>query len=92
MSANSLWTTQATIEADQVILKLDIEGHECKALPREIILGSSEKRIPFIFIEWMHLVRSADNRTDVNYMLWHNLSSNGNVQAPYYGIVHSGYE
>ena len=47
---------QATIEAEQVILKIDIEGYECKALPKEIILGSSGKWIPFIFIEWGWLV------------------------------------
>ena len=47
---------QAVIEAEQVILKMDIEGYECKALPKEIILGSSGKWIPFIFIEWSWLV------------------------------------
>jgi len=45
----------ATIKAEQVILKIDIEGYECKALPEEIIMGSSGKRIPFIFLEWGQL-------------------------------------
>ena len=49
-------SNQATIEAEQVILKIDIEGYECKALPEEIIMGSSGKWIPFIFIEWGQLV------------------------------------
>ena len=48
--------SQATIEAERVILKIDIEGYECKALPEEIIMGSSGKRIPFIFLEWGQLV------------------------------------
>ena len=39
-----------------MILKIDIEGYECKALPEEIIIGSSGKRIPFIFLEWGQLV------------------------------------
>ena len=49
-------STQATIEAKQVILKMDIEGYECKALPEEVIMGSSGKWIPFIFLEWGKLV------------------------------------
>ena len=47
---------EATIEAERVILKIDIEGYECKALTEEIIMGSSGKKIPFIFLEWGHLV------------------------------------
>ena len=47
---------QATIAAERVILKIDIEGYECKALPEEIIMGSSGKKIPFIFLEWGQLV------------------------------------
>ena len=56
MQESKILLNQATIEAEQVILKIDIEGYECKALPKEIILGSSGKWIPFIFIEWGQLV------------------------------------
>ena len=34
-----------------MILKMDIEAYECKALPKEIIMGSSGKWIPFIFLQ-----------------------------------------
>ena len=47
---------QASIEAEEVILKIDIEGYECKALPEDVIMGSSGKQIPFIFLEWGQLV------------------------------------
>ena len=58
ISNSSNFSPQATIEAERVILKIDIEGYECKALPEEIIMGSSGKRIPFIFLEWGQLVCS----------------------------------
>ena len=47
---------QASTEAEQLILKIDIEGYECKALPEDVIMGSSGKWIPFIFLEWGQLV------------------------------------
>ena len=49
-------SNQASIGAEEVILKIDIEGYECKALPEDVIMGSSGKRIPFIFLEWGQLV------------------------------------
>ena len=61
-------STQATIEAKQVILKMDIEGYECKALPEEVIMGSSGKWIPFIFLEWGKLV-SCQNKHYVKLIL-----------------------
>ena len=36
----------------------DIEGYECKALQPEVILGRTGKTIPYIFLEWMALVRA----------------------------------
>ena len=82
-----MFAPQGTIEAERVILKIDIEGYErvqnlalsvfvvilvdfekiweyktslsryeCKALPEEILMGSSGKKIPFIFLEWGQLV------------------------------------
>ena len=41
-----------TIESKEIILKIDIEGYECKALQPEILLNKVGKFIPFIFIEW----------------------------------------
>ena len=44
-----------TIENQEIILKMDIEGYECKALQREILLNKVGKFIPFIFMEWLQL-------------------------------------
>ena len=44
-----------TIESKEIILKIDIEGYECKALQPEILLNKVGKFIPFIIIEWSHL-------------------------------------
>jgi len=46
----------ATIPTKTVIVKLDIEGYECKALQPEILLGKSGKYIPYIFLEWAHVL------------------------------------
>ena len=40
------------IESNVIILKMDIEGYECKALQPEILQNKVGKFIPFIFIEW----------------------------------------
>ena len=37
---------------------MDIEGYECKALQPEVLLGRTGKTIPYIFLEWMALVRA----------------------------------
>ena len=63
----------STIPTSTVILKLDIEGYECKvsffltfpsafrmclqALPIPILLGETEFSIPVIFLEWAIVVR-----------------------------------
>ena len=44
-----------SIEGKEIILKIDIEGYECKALQPEILLNKVGKFIPFIIIEWVHL-------------------------------------
>ena len=44
-----------TIEGKEIILKIDIEGYECKALQPEILLNKVGKFIPFIIIEWLQL-------------------------------------
>ena len=47
----------ATIATTTVIVKMDIEGYECQALQEEVLLGRTGKSIPYIFLEWMQLVR-----------------------------------
>ena len=44
-----------TIESKEIILKIDIEGYECKALQPDILLNKVGKFIPFILIEWVML-------------------------------------
>ena len=44
-----------TIESSEIILKMDIEGYECKALQPELLLNKAGKFIPFIFLEWVQL-------------------------------------
>ena len=39
------------IAADTVIIKIDVEGHECKALLPEILDQSTGKFVPYIFME-----------------------------------------
>ena len=47
-----------TIESKEIILKMDIEGYECRALQPEILLNKVGKFIPFMIIEWMHVKRN----------------------------------
>ena len=44
-----------TIESKEIIMKMDIEGYECKALQPEILLNKVGKFIPFIHMEWIQL-------------------------------------
>ena len=45
---------------------MDIEGYECKALQPEVLLGKTGKIIPYIFLEWMALVRAV-SETNLNH-------------------------
>jgi len=45
----------ATIETSTVILKVDVESMECKAVTTEVAHGESGHYIPFIVIEWTML-------------------------------------
>ena len=56
------------IASDIIILKIDIEGYECKALQPNILLNKLGKFIPYIFIEWGHLSRN--NRSCPNFGEW----------------------
>ena len=46
------------IESHIVIMKMDIEGYECKALPPEILKNETGQFVPLIFMEWVHLRHS----------------------------------
>jgi len=43
------------IDSDVVIIKIDVEGHECKALQPQILNQSTGKYVPYIFMEWANL-------------------------------------
>jgi len=43
------------IKSDVVIIKIDVEGHECKALQHQILDQSTGKYVPYIFMEWANL-------------------------------------
>ena len=44
-----------SIQSKVIILKIDVEGYECKALQPEILQNQVGKFIPFIFMEWGQL-------------------------------------
>ena len=44
-----------SIESEMIILKIDVEGYECKALQPEILQNKVGKFIPYIFMEWGQL-------------------------------------
>ena len=41
-----------SIQSKVIILKIDVEGYECKALQPEILQNQVGKFIPFIFMEF----------------------------------------
>jgi hypothetical protein len=43
------------MKSDVVIIKIDVEGHECKALQQSILDQSAGKYVPYIFMEWANL-------------------------------------
>ena len=45
-------------KSDIVILKIDIEGYECRALQPNIILNKLGKFLPYIFMEWGHVFKN----------------------------------
>ena len=44
-----------SIASREIILKIDVEGYECKALQPEILQNKVGKFLPFIFMEWGQL-------------------------------------
>ena len=56
------------IASDVVILKIDIEGYECKALQPEILMNKFGKFIPYIFMEWGQLPKN--NKAGSQFAEW----------------------
>ena len=56
------------ITPDVVILKIDVEGYECKALQPEILMNKLGKFIPYIFMEWGQLPKN--NQTCSQFVEW----------------------
>jgi len=50
----------ADIEEETVILKIDVEGYECKALGK-ILRDGTKKKIPYIFMEWINIAHTRVN-------------------------------
>ena len=44
-----------SIESKEIILKIDVESYECKALQPDILQNKVGKFLPFIFMEWGQL-------------------------------------
>ena len=63
------------IDSDTVILKIDIEGYECKALQPKILLNKLGKFIPYIFMEWGKMMRG--ETTCSNFEEWAQLFYDG---------------
>ncbi|XP_023324026.1 uncharacterized protein LOC111698037 isoform X2 [Eurytemora carolleeae] len=49
-----------TIPTDTVIIKIDIEGHECRALVPYLTKKNKTKYIPYIMIEWVFISHNTD--------------------------------
>ena len=56
------------ISSDVVILKIDVEGYECKALQPEILMNKFGKFIPYIFMEWGQLLKN--NQAGLQFGEW----------------------
>jgi len=52
------------IEAPTVIIKIDIEGYECKALGELLKMKKKDKYIPYIFMEWVNVNANRDHVCD----------------------------
>ena len=69
-----------SIESKVVILKIDVEGYECKALQPEILQNKVGKFIPYIFMEWGQLPNNQN--TCKQFSQWvKNLYQGGYVPA-----------
>ena len=57
-----------SVESKNIILKIDVEGFECKALQPEILQNKVGKFIPYIFMEWGQLPNN--NKTCSHFSDW----------------------
>jgi len=68
-------------KAEEIIIKLDIEGFECKVLEPYLSKPTQDVFIPYIFMEWMHIKLNLDDNcpnlenlvqlfTDLDYIPW----------------------
>lgn len=61
----------SSISSNNVILKLDVQGYECKTLQPSILLGGGGKFISAIFIEWAMIARDTRVKKDCpDYENW----------------------
>jgi len=61
----------SSISSNTVILKLDVQGYECRTLQPSILLGHGGKFIPAIFIEWAMVARDTRVKKDCpDYENW----------------------
>jgi FkbM family methyltransferase len=61
----------SSISSNTVVLKLDVQGYECRTLQRSILLGGGGKFIPAIFIEWAMVARDTRVKKDCpDYKNW----------------------
>jgi len=51
----TLMEVLSTVKTPTVILKVDVEGFECRAVTKDVLEGKSGHKIPFISMEWMHV-------------------------------------
>ena len=65
------------VESDVVVLKIDIEGYECKALQPDILLNKLGKFIPYIFMEWAPLIPGNKRSTCSDFDEWIKLFYDG---------------
>jgi len=69
------------IDSDVVIIKIDVEGHECKALQPEILDQSTGKYVPYIFMEWANLRLNRHHTCDHYQHFIDSFTSNGYYPA-----------
>ena len=86
----------SSIETDTVIIKIDVEGHECKALLPEILDRSTGKFVPYIFMEVSHEPLLHDHKLFTILLQWANLRLNrhhtcDNYQSFLQSFTDSGY-
>lgn len=70
------------IKTKTVILKVDVEAFECRAVSREVASGKSGHQIPFIIMEWTLLQEMPEYTACVDWLLEGGYTPHG-PDAPY---------